>query len=64
MDRNQVQVKAGICLFLEPELFGINFSFTRAGTGIPKSQINFVYESFFAVNRAVFKKLICSVRDY
>ena len=38
-------------LFLEPERFG--FLFTE--TGIPKSQISFVYERFFAVNRAVFK---------
>ena len=64
MDRNQKQVPAGICLFLEAERFGINFSFTGTGTGIPKSQINFVHERFFAVNRAVFKQLICSVRDY
>ena len=53
MDRNQEQVPAGICLFLEPERFGINFSFT--GTGIPKSQINFVNEKFFTVYRTVFK---------
>ena len=64
MDRNQEQVPAGICLFLEPERFGINFSFSGTGTGIPKSQIKFVHERFFAVNRAVFKLLICSVSDY
>ena len=55
MDRNQEQVPAGICLFLEPERFGINFLFAETETGIPKSQIDFVHESFFAVNRAVFK---------
>ena len=44
MDRNQEQVLAKICLFLELERFGINFSLT--GTGIAKSQINFVHESF------------------
>ena len=54
MDRNQEQVSAGICLFWEPERFGINFSFTGTGTKIPKSEINFVHERFFAVNRAVF----------
>ena len=27
MDRNQEQVPAGICLFLEQERFGINFEF-------------------------------------
>ena len=40
--------------FLEPERFGISFSFTGTVTGILKSQINFVHKSFFAVNRAVF----------
>ena len=53
MDRNQEQVPVGICLFLESEWFGISFSFN--GTEIPKSQINFVHERFFAVNRAAFK---------
>ena len=55
MDQNQEQVPAGICLVMEPERFGINFSFTGSGTGIPKSQINLVLERFFTVNRAVFK---------
>ena len=55
MDQNHEQVPAGICLFLELEWFGIKFSFTETGTGIPKSQINFVHERFFAVNRAIFK---------
>ena len=64
MDGNQEQVSAGICLFLELERFEINFSFTKTRTRTPKSQINFVHERFFAVNRAVFKQLICSVRDY
>ena len=54
MDRNQEQVPARICFFLEPERFGINFSFTETRTGIPKTQINFVHERFFAVNRTVF----------
>ena len=55
MDRNQEQVPAGIRLFLEPERLGINFSFTGKGTRVPKSQINFVHERFFAVNHAVDK---------
>ena len=55
MNRNQEQVPAGISFFLEPERFGINFLVIATGTGIPKSQINFVNERFFAVNRAVFK---------
>ena len=42
-----------LSFFFEPERFGINFFFTV--TGIPKSQINFVHERFFAVNRAVLK---------
>ena len=41
--------------FFGAGMVGINFSFTGTGAGIPKSQINFVHESFFAVNRSVFK---------
>ena len=48
MDRNQEQVPAGICVFLEPERFGINFLFT--GTGIPKAQLNFVHERFLLLH--------------
>ena len=36
--------------FLEPERFGIHFPLAGTGTGIPKSQINFCHERFFAVN--------------
>ena len=45
--RNKFQLE--FAFTLEPERFGINFSFP--GTAIPKSQINFVHERFFAVNR-------------
>ena len=55
MDRNQEQVPVEICLFFGTGTVGINFSFTGTETEIPKSQINFVHERFFTVNRAVFK---------
>ena len=42
-------------LFFELERFGINFSSTGTDTGIPKSQINFIHERFFAVNCTVLK---------
>ena len=66
MDRNQEQVPAGICLFLEPKRFGNNFSFTEAGTGTSKSQINFVHERFFQLVAQFSSNLFaaCAITKY